>query len=180
MKVWFWPTTAGLSHRKISAWLEYLQLAVIGQKRTFSERIPDEKSMSSLAVAALLTVSQSAAFITAAHRFVPDVRWRANSVVSADFTCRGHEDVALLGTTAEEIVIAVFLDGSTKEPKVFHYSAKVRNAATATLNVEPPGEDADAPSGSGACYGLRLDDGEIDAAHIYWNAAANEFGDWVR
>jgi len=136
--------------------------------------------MSLLAGAALLTVSQSAAFFTAAHRFFPDVRWREDSVVSADFTCRGHEEVALLGTTAEEIVVAVFLDGSTKEPKVLHYSAKGRNAATATLSVEPPGEDADAPSGSGACYGLRIDDGEIDAAHIYWNAAANEFSDWIR
>jgi hypothetical protein len=136
--------------------------------------------MSLLAVAALLTASQSASFVTAAHRFVPEVRWQSDSVLMADFTCREHEEVALLGTTAKEIVVVVFLDGATKEPKILRYSAKVRNAATATLSVEPPGEDGDAPPGSGACYGLRLDDGEIDAAHIYWNAAANEFDDWAR
>lgn len=137
--------------------------------------------MSLLAVAVLLTASQSAEFISAAHRFVPGVQWQANSLVSSDFTCRGHQEVALLGTTANEIVVAVFLDGATKEPRVLRYSAKARNAATATLGIEPPGDnDPDAPKGSGACHGLRLDDGEIDAAHIYWNAAAREFADWVR
>jgi hypothetical protein len=136
--------------------------------------------MSLLAVAALLTAYQSAEFISAAHRFMPDVQWRSDSLVSADFTCQGHQEVALLGTTANEIVVAVFLDGVTNEPTVLRYSAKTRKAATATLAVEPPGDDPDAPKGSGDCHGLRLDDGEIDAAHIYWNAAARRFADWVR
>ena len=91
-----------------------------------------------------------------------------------------HEEVALLGATAKEIVVAVFLGWNNKGTEILRYSTMVRNAATATLSIEPPGEDGDAPPGAGACHGLRLDDGEIDAAHIYWNAAAHVFADWVR
>lgn len=85
--------------------------------------------------------------------------------------------MALLGTTTDEIVITVFLDGTSNEPKVLRYSAKTRNAAAAKLIVEPPGQDPDGPPLSGKCHGLRLDDGEIDAAHIYWDAAARQFDD---
>jgi len=136
--------------------------------------------MSFLAVAALLTASQSHDFVNTAHRLLPDVQWRPDTVVSADFTCSKNQEVALLGTTGAEIVVAIFLDGSASQPKILRYSSKIRNAATARLSVEPPGEDPDAPSASGRCSGLRLDDGEVDGAHIYWDAASRAFTDWVR
>lgn len=144
--------------------------------------------MSLLALAALLTASVAAQFVDAAHRFLPDVRWRSSSVVSADFTCQGHREVAVLGVTADSIVVAVFLNGPSNEPKVLRYSAKARNSATVDLSVEGVeggGQDPDAPPlpegiRSGKCQGLRLDDGEIDAAHIYWNPDTGEFSDWVR
>jgi len=53
------------------------------------------------------------------------------------------------------------------------------------LSVEGGGQDLDASSLperslSGKCRGLRLDDGQIDAAHIYWNPEIREFAAWVR
>lgn len=141
--------------------------------------------MSFLALATLLTASAAAEILDAAHRFLPDVRWQSSSVVSADCTCQGNQEVALLGTTAEEIVVAVFLGGTSSEPEVLRYSAKARNAATAKLSIESGGQDLDAPSlpagmQSQKCQGLRMDDGEVDAAHIYWNPKTRKFADWVR
>ena len=136
--------------------------------------------MSFIVVAALLT-AQFTDFLHAAHRFLPEVRWKPHSMLTGDFACRTHQDVALLGTTDEEIVVAIFLDGAAREPRVLRYSAEARNAATATLSIQPPGvDDPDAPPGSGRCTGLTLDDGEIDGAHIYWDSAAQDFNDWVR
>jgi hypothetical protein len=43
---------------------------------------------------------------------------------------------AILGTNSSEIVIAVFLNGTTQRPEVLNYSAKARDAATAELKVE--------------------------------------------
>lgn len=136
--------------------------------------------MSFLVVTALLAASQLLPFVDAAHRLLPDVQWKADSLVSADFTCSSNQEVALLGTTGAEIVVAIFLDGTASQPKVLRYSAKTRNAATVTLSVETPGDDPDAPSASRHCSGLRLDDGEVDGAHIYWDAASRAFTDWVR
>jgi hypothetical protein len=52
-------------------------------------------------------------------------------------------------------------------------------------SVERDSQDLDAPSLpegllSGKCQGLRLDNGQIDAAHIYWNPGMRKFSDWVR
>jgi len=98
---------------------------------------------------------------------------------------------AILGTSQSEIVIAVFLNGTTSRPEVLRYSAKVRDPASAELKIEdayshlkeiadelgavPPGMQP-----SETCKGLNLSDGRIDSAHIYWNHDARRFDDWVR
>jgi len=127
----------------------------------------------------------------AAARFVPDVTWRAGSVVKGDFSCRGRVEQAILGTNPADIVIAIFLHGTTKPPEILRYSAKARRAESAELKIEsldftpqelkeiadsiggeiPPGLRA-----SKTCKGLNLSDG--DSAHIYWNHKARRFDDW--
>src|ERR1035437_353503 len=72
----------------------------------------------------------------AAAKFVPGVRWRAKSVIAGDFSCRGRTESAILGTSESEIVVAVFLNGLNSRPQVLRYSAKVRNAASAVLEIE--------------------------------------------
>jgi hypothetical protein len=133
------------------------------------------------------TVSQSG-IATAAAKYLPSVQWRQKSVISADFSCQGRQQQAILGTTSSEIVIAVFLNGTSQRPEVLRYSAKVRQASTAELKIEDqdydpkedPGYDLPGFKRSRTCKGLNLSDGEIDSAHIYWNHNDRRFGDWVR
>ena len=135
----------------------------------------------SLSAAQLPSVSQ------AASKFVPGVTWRPNSILTADFSCRGRQEQAILGVTAREIVIAVFLNGPAEAPEVLRYSADVRDARDAkltleSLDYEPKDDIGDLPGfrRSRTCQGLNVTDDKIDSAHIYWNHEAKRFSDWVR
>jgi hypothetical protein len=116
------------------------------------------------------------------------VDWRAESSVSADFTCRGRRESAIVGTTSKEIIIAIFIDGVSRKPDVLRYSAAMRDTRTATLTTEtldydPKDEDAGDLRGfrrSKTCKGLNLSDEKVDSAHIYWNHEAKRFDSWVR
>jgi hypothetical protein len=123
----------------------------------------------------------------AASKFAPDVTWRPTSVLTADFSCRGRKEQAILGVTSKEIVIAVFLDGTSRKPEVLRYSAAARDARQAKLTLESLDYDRDEDTGplpgfrrSRTCKGLNLSDGLVDSAHIYWNHDARRFDDWVR
>ena len=126
-----------------------------------------------------------------AARYVPEVNWRANSVVRGNFSCQGRMESAILGTSQSQIVIAIFLNGSTQPPEVLRYSAKARRAASAVLAIEDMSLDLKefekdvgyVPEGlrpSKTCKGLNLSDGYIDSAHIFWNHVARRFDDWSR
>jgi hypothetical protein len=140
-----------------------------------------------LAFAVLHAASQSAA-ATAAAKFFPAITWRPTSVITADFTCRGRKEEAILGATTSEIVVAVFVNGITQAPEVLRYSARARNPRTAKLTIESLDFDPRKEEGydlpgfrrSRTCKGLNLADGEVDSAHIYWNHDAKRFDDWVR
>ena len=139
------------------------------------------------AMAFSLSAAQVPSVIEAAPRFVPGVVWRPKSVLTADFSCRGRKEQAILGVTAKEIVIAVFLNGPAEPPEVLGYSAEVRDASEAQLTTEsldydPKDDVGDLPGfrRSRTCVGLNLSDDRIDSAHIYWNHDAKRFEDWVR
>lgn len=143
-----------------------------------------------LVIAALLLAAVGALSITtAATKFVPGVTWRSQSVLTADFSCRGRREQAILGVTPKDIVIAVFLNGIGAPPEVLRYSAAVRDAHEVKLTVESQDYDPIKDAGSGAlppgfrrsrtCKGLNLTDEMIDSAHIYWNHDAKRFADWT-
>jgi hypothetical protein len=129
-----------------------------------------------------LTVEISAA------KYVPGVRWQPKSVLTADFSCRGRREQAILGTSATDIVIAVFLNGTSERPEVLRYSSRVRDAASVQLTIEDQDYDPSLDIGSDlpgfkrsrTCKGLNLSDQHIDSAHIYWNHLMSRFEDWVR
>jgi hypothetical protein len=135
-----------------------------------------------------LQAAAQPALPAAASKFVPGVTWRPNSVLTADFSCRGRKEQAILGSTATEIVIAVFLSGTSAPPEVLRYTAMARNARTATLTIESldydpkKQDDLDLPGfrRSRTCKGLNLSDGRVDSAHIYWNHDTKRFDDWAR
>ena len=136
----------------------------------------------------LVQGAQPPSIVAAAMKHVPGVEWRPRSVLTADFSCRGHREQAILGISATDIVVAVFLNGTSERPEVLRYSSRVRDAASAQLTIEDQDYDpnmeigADLPGfrRSRTCKGLNLGDGMIDSAHIYWNHQTLRFNDWVR
>jgi hypothetical protein len=135
----------------------------------------------------LIGAVQVSPITTAAARFVPGATWRSNSVLTADFSCRGRKEQAILGVTSSEIVIAVFLNGTGEKPEILRYSAAARNISQTTLTIESldyaPDEETGPLPGfrrSPSCQGLNLSDDRIDSAHIYWNHDTQRFADWVR
>src|SRR5437879_12706272 len=84
----------------------------------------------------------------AATKYVPGGKWQPNTVITADFSCRGRKEQAILGTSSSDIVIAVFLNGTNQRPEVLRYSAKVRDATSAELTIED--QDYDPKDETGA------------------------------
>src|SRR5215471_11138480 len=123
----------------------------------------------------------------AATKYVPGVAWQRRSIVSGNFSCHGRKEQAILGVSAYEIVIAVFVNGFNVRPEVLRYSGKTRNPKTAELKIEDLdydpkemiGSDLDGFKRSKSCKGLNLSDGETDSAHIYWNHKLQRFEDWT-
>lgn len=139
-----------------------------------------------LAFSLVLAAAETASVPATASKFVPGVTWRPESVLVADFSCRGRQEQAILGVTTKEIVIAVFLNGLTGKPEVLRYSATARDPNEVKLTLESLDYDPKDRVGdlhgfrrSRTCKGLNLSDEKIDSAHIYWNHDAKRFDDWV-
>jgi hypothetical protein len=135
----------------------------------------------------VLIAAETTSVPASASKFVPGVRWRGKSVLVADFSCRSRKEQAILGVTAKEIVVAVFLNGLAEKPEVLRYSATARDPNDVKLTLESldydPKDDIGDLDGfrrSRTCKGLNLSDDKIDSAHIYWNHDAKRFNDWVR
>lgn len=141
-------------------------------------------------VAAPAVLAQENAVQTAAARFLPGTNWKANSVITGDFTCRGRQEFAILGTSKRHLVVAIFAETLKKPPEVLRFSATARDPTTSELTIEDGDFDLEEfqnvvgyiPDGmrpSKTCKGLNLSDGNVDSAHIYWNHDAKQFSDWV-
>jgi hypothetical protein len=126
---------------------------------------------------------------SAAAKYLPGVTWRAGSVVSGDFSCRGRKEWAILGINATEIVVAVFLNGKNKKPEVVPIDARagdwyppLAELFLADLDYDPDvygvGDPLPGFRRSKTCKGLRLDDGRVDPANIYWNHDSHHFVYW--
>lgn len=136
-------------------------------------------------------VNASPPVAAAAKRFHPSAHWQERSVVQGDFSCRGRRELAILGTSQTEIVVAVFLNGLSRKPELLQFSASVRNAESAVLTTETldfsvqefESEVGPLPEGlrpSKTCRGLNMSDQETDSVHIYWNRKSRQFDGWSR
>jgi len=120
------------------------------------------------------------ALTEAAAKYIPAVTWQANSSVTGDFTCSGHKQTATLGTTASDVVLAVFLSGISRKPEELRFNIFHPEQAQLTiedLDYEP---DYDLPGfrRSKTCVGLNVSDHEVDSAHLHWDHDAHHFGMW--
>ena len=129
---------------------------------------------------------QRIAVVTAANRYVPGVTWQSESVISGDFTCRGRMEPAILGVTAHEIVVIVFINGLQNKPETLH--DKVHSAADAELTIESLDYDPIVQVRkelqgfvrSKVCNGLKITDNHVESLHVYWNHKDNQFDWWSR
>jgi len=126
------------------------------------------------------------AIVSAANKYLPGITWHSESFIIGDFTCRGHNEQAILGITQQEIIVAVFIDGLDTKPEILH--DKIHFPADAQLEMEgidydPQDEIGTALEGfdrSKVCKGLNIADGHTDSFHVYWNHKAHEFNWWSR
>ena len=127
----------------------------------------------------------------AATHFIGGIAWQEGSVLTADFSCAGKKQSAILGTSDSEIVVAVFTQDLAKPPEVLRFGAEDRNPAEAKIRLEDSSLSKDeiqslsnaVPPGyrqSKTCKGLRLSDDGSDAAHIYWDHDARRFDTWTQ
>jgi hypothetical protein len=129
---------------------------------------------------------QRIAIVSAANKFVPGVTWHSESVISGDFTCRGLQQQAILGITAQEIVVVVFINGLQNKPEILR--DKVHAAADAELTIENLDYDPMEQVGmelrgflrSKVCKGLNIADNHADSFHVYWNHKDSHFDWWAR
>ena len=129
---------------------------------------------------------QRIAVVGAANKYVPGIIWHSESVISGDFTCRGRIEQAILGITAQEIMVVVFINGLQNKPEVLR--DKVHTPADAELTIEDLDYDAKDQAGvelegflrSKVCKGLNIADNHVDSFHVYWNHKDSQFNWWPR
>jgi hypothetical protein len=129
---------------------------------------------------------QRIATVSAANKYVPGVTWHSESVISGDFTCRGLKEQAILGITAQEIVVVVFINGLQNKPEILR--DKVHTPADAELTTEDLDYDPMEQVGvelegflrSKICKGLNIADNHVDSFHVYWNHKDSQFDWWSR
>jgi hypothetical protein len=133
---------------------------------------------------------QAAAVVQAGRRLRPEVAWQSKSVLRGDFSCRGRSEVAILGTTADAILVAIFVDGMTRKPQVVRYPKDVF-VSDSMLGIEIEDLDFDVQRlasdlgtslqglrRSKTCKGISLRNHQEDAIHIYWNRVKSVFREW--
>ena len=142
-----------------------------------------------LALLLQITAIQKQQVFDAANKLMPSISWKQNSVTVADFTCRGRQEQAILGTVKSEAaepyaILAVFLDGLNKQPELIRDSVHVTERVQLTTeSLDYSIEEAiGTPMGgferSQTCKGLNLADGETDSIHIYWDHSVRMFFTW--
>ncbi len=129
---------------------------------------------------------QRIAIVSAADKYVPGVTWRSETFIGGDFTCRGRMEQAILGVTAQEIIVVVFINGLQNKPEILR--DKVHNPADAELTIEGLDYDPNEQGGvelegflrSKVCKGLNIADHHVDPFHVYWNHKDSRLDWWSR
>jgi len=141
--------------------------------------------------AAMAQTIDSAVVKAAAEKFAQGVAWSSATVLEADFSCIGKVQHAILGTWAQEIVVAIFTQGINRPPALVHFDASDRTIPASKIRIddynltpeEIAGVTGEKPVGyrpSTTCHGVRLSDDSYEAAHIYWNHDDQRFDVWAQ
>ena len=136
--------------------------------------------------------AHSPAPLRAVVAYAPDVKWESISELAADLDCDGRPDRALLGRHSGTIYVGVLLS-SKREPQLFGFAVDpgIQNAICAepavltieSLDYDPKEEGVGPIAGfrrSKRCKGLRLEGGECDSIHFFWNHKTRRLEWWRR
>jgi hypothetical protein len=114
-----------------------------------------------------------------------DVAWDAQSILRDDFDCDGASDIAALGRRRGHVVVGVSrASGGPSELLEFAIGAGEQAAICAepatlrTESQENPDESLEGFEASTTCKGFRLEGGECDAIHFYWNRKRQSVAWW--
>ena len=144
-----------------------------------------------LAGAAAAQSTGSDPVYAAAQKVSKEIAWHETSVLAADFNCTGTVQFAILGTSLQEIVVAMFSPDLTQAPALLRFAADARNRQAAKIRLDDYTMSASEIAGiagappvgyrpSGACHGVRLSDDSSEAAHIYWDHDNRRFDSWAQ
>jgi len=134
--------------------------------------------------------AQGTPALQALAAFEPEVRWDETSELTADITCDGRPDHALLGRRDGRVYVGLVVSGRPR-PEIlsFGVGGGIQDAICAepaVLSVESLDYDPKKAGGrldgfrrSKRCKGLRLSGGQCDSIHFFWNHRTKEL-DWWR
>jgi hypothetical protein len=142
-----------------------------------------------LALLPSLALADDQALLHAANRAFPGAVWADGAAVHADIDCDGQQDVAMVGISKNEVIVAVFRGGRALRPEALTYPALRFEGSTPQLQAEPLdvsdktfrstlGARPDGYHRSTTCMGLRLSGGDGAAVHIFWHHHKRELAAW--
>jgi hypothetical protein len=119
----------------------------------------------------------------------PEVRWSAATGLKGDFDCDGQPDQAFLGRAGGRVYVGVVRSGH-RMPEILDFAVNpgVQEAICAepavlrieSLDYDPAKAVGEIPGfrRSKTCKGLRLEGGECDSVHFFWNHKTKRLEWW--
>jgi hypothetical protein len=108
----------------------------------------------------------------------PQIVWEEKTRIRADMNCDRETDDAFLGRADGSVYVGVIASGVAM-PEVLPFAVDAGKQAAicaepAVLTAEPLD-----PPGPGGCAGLRLEGGDCDSIHLFWDRQSNRLS-WSR
>jgi hypothetical protein len=148
---------------------------------------------SSLATAQDLKATDSA--VSVLHSAQPNVNWDHKSAVTADLTCDGKDDVAIVGYENSEAVWLGVVSGNSNAKDVKPVTMKFwvgkhsqDSFCSTPVKLETHPLDCEGDEGEKlpgckvvkGCFDLSMNDGNCDAFNFYWDSKKKRLAWWRR
>jgi hypothetical protein len=116
----------------------------------------------------------------------PEVVWKTESLLTADFNRDGQSDYVLGGVKDDRFIVGILSGPLTSRSKSWfiEFSREQNSLCSldAVIKLEALNEDVvgHAPGSGTEKVGIELQNGECDSFHIYWDPKTRKFTWWRR